>query len=74
MTDPTPTPLFRVVDADGIEVLDLLDFFIDRDGDVWRRAEDTHDTPHVEIERPSGYRVEWLLDPTTGKPPRRREE
>jgi len=64
-------PLFRVVDAEGVEQLDHYDFFIDKDGAVWAREDDVHDTPHVEIGRRIGYRVEWLLDPTTGRPPRR---
>jgi len=56
-------PLFRVVDAEGRELVDHLDYFIDSDGDVWERTEDRHDTPYVEITGTS-LRVEWLRDPT----------
>ena len=75
MPDPDPKPLFRVVDAETGEPVIAVplqcDYMIDNEGDLWEVVDDdVHDTPYREI-RLSNYRVEWLLDPTTGRPPRR---
>ena len=67
MPDPAPKRLFRVVDAETGEPVPLqCDYVIDFDGNV------LEDTGHTEgaCPRPD-LRVEWLLDPSTGKPPRR---
>tara|TARA_E500000305_G_scaffold108357_1_gene110573 strand:- start:31825 stop:32049 length:225 start_codon:yes stop_codon:yes gene_type:complete len=71
MPDPAPKPLFRVVDAETGEPVKAWTvkghpcFMLDTCGRVWRLLYDG-----ILEERPN-LRVEWLLDPTTGKPPRR---
>lgn len=71
-----PEPLFRFVYADtGEPVVAPLDYRLTPEGEVLEereRREAPCDPSWTVWEPTSLVRVEWLLDPTTGKPPRRR--